>query len=69
MIIDNFKGSFGWVITKASYVQKEADLKIVFVWGGFEMEFLMDPMWNKFLCQDKNREVDLKVKILKIPIT
>lgn len=31
MIIDNFKDSFGGVITEASCVQKEAGFKIVFV--------------------------------------
>lgn len=40
MIIDNFKSSFGGVITEASYVQKEADLKIVFVWGVLKWNFL-----------------------------
>ena len=31
------------------------------------MEFLMDPMWNSFLCQDKNREVDLKNENIENP--
>lgn len=31
MIRNNFKGSFWGVITEASDIQKEADLKVVFV--------------------------------------
>ena len=43
MVIGNFKGNLGVVITEASYVQKEADLKKQSLFWGFEMVFLMDP--------------------------
>lgn len=43
MVIDNFKSNLGVVITEASYVQKEADLKKQSLFWGFEMVFLMDP--------------------------
>lgn len=65
MIIDNFEGRFGWVITEASYVQKEADLKIVFVLRGLKWNFLWIQSGIHFFAKTRTEKWTWKWKYWK----